>query len=529
MNTSFIEDLVKKLCKDIPNEEVQKLPEFISEDLRILMTLSNLRGIPIDMSFSSEDISAGHSMSYHKAFALFKYGKIAPENPETDPDPENLPLNLTSKKDLELFLNCARASGAFPVGLKSVPFIDIPRSYIEANLKQIFKSQENISPALENIFSSGKNEYKFWAVDGGMTNNEPMAEAMRLLQSSRNQKEDDKKDKDDALPIILIDPFPSEYGHKIEKQDSESPTEYDITDNSLFNIIPQTINTLINQSVFKEQDLADLFDESSEKSMIWPTRSNGESGDEKVKYHNAIASGALGGFTGFLSKDFRKHDYALGQKNCQNFIRRHFSVEESKVKKYWDPSVIEMFRIPAQDGKPNRVPIIPDFRIEEFGGEHKLLEITEADFTPEGEAASFPQIDFQKVVLGKLKPLIQERLKAVTWAILAEKTFKAESHPFEEQIEDSFTLTRIRKKIKNSWAGMDISAIGKLLQILLYTPLKWIFKKPSKWLFENWVVSKTLPMILDRIASDLHKHDLIKDNPNPPDTRIIKKKESDKG
>jgi len=40
----------------------------------------------------------------------------------------------------------------------------------------------------------------------------------------------------------------------------------------------------------------------------------------------ALACGALGGFSGFLSEKFRSHDYLLGRRNCQEFLRSHFRV-----------------------------------------------------------------------------------------------------------------------------------------------------------------------------------------------------------
>jgi len=42
-----------------------------------------------------------------------------------------------------------------------------------------------------------------------------------------------------------------------------------------------------------------------------------------------IACGALGGFGGFLKRDFRKHDYFLGRRNAQKFFKDHFVLLES--------------------------------------------------------------------------------------------------------------------------------------------------------------------------------------------------------
>jgi hypothetical protein len=41
-----------------------------------------------------------------------------------------------------------------------------------------------------------------------------------------------------------------------------------------------------------------------------------------------IASGSLGSFGGFLSYDFRAHDFMLGRRNCQRFLDKYFVLPE---------------------------------------------------------------------------------------------------------------------------------------------------------------------------------------------------------
>src|SRR5262249_9353228 len=37
--------------------------------------------------------------------------------------------------------------------------------------------------------------------------------------------------------------------------------------------------------------------------------------------------GVLGAFGGFLCREFPEHDYQLGRRNCQQFLRRHFVLD----------------------------------------------------------------------------------------------------------------------------------------------------------------------------------------------------------
>jgi hypothetical protein len=75
-----------------------------------------------------------------------------------------------------------------------------------------------------------------------------------------------------------------------------------------------------------------------------------------------IASGTLGGFGGFLSKKFRMHDFQLGRRNCQQFLRRYFSIPVSAcshnpVFSHYTSEELERFSF-EKDGKKH-MPVIP--------------------------------------------------------------------------------------------------------------------------------------------------------------------------
>jgi hypothetical protein len=75
--------------------------------------------------------------------------------------------------------------------------------------------------------------------------------------------------------------------------------------------------------------------------------------DEKVQRY-AIASGLLGGFGGFVARSFRDHDFQLGRRNCQWFLRSSFALPEANpIIKSWLPSV-DRKRFEAHGGKDRR-------------------------------------------------------------------------------------------------------------------------------------------------------------------------------
>ena len=487
LNTSFIDDLIVELVSATEKAELQELPGYINKNIEILMTLSNLRGIPIDLSFSNDTENVAHTMSYHKAFAHFQYHKKDPEDHST------LPLDL--KEHLDLFLDCSRASGAFPIGLKSIPFKGITKAYIEANLKEIFGEDLVAKPNVSDT-------YEFLAVDGGMTNNEPMAEAIRIL---RNRNESDKtlnelrelireyniseeelsstviKNLRNENPIILIDPFPN----YIKDSANEN---YNIEDNSITTILPQLYKTLRNQVLFKERDILDLFKSDSSQSMIWPTR---YSKDEKL-LSNPIASGALGGFAGFFSKSFRHHDYILGMKNCQNFIRYYFT--QNLADADWTEEQINRFSFIDKEGN-EKLPIIPDFRItgiEENGSWKKFKH----SLAKNSNFPTFPQIDHDELIEKQLKPKLKSRINEVLKILMKSKketTSQKRNYPFAP---------------KKSLVSTLSNAI---------TPTRLV-----RYFIRKLALNRIVPSMLNYISYTLHQHDLLKDNPKPPDTRMNK-------
>src|SRR5262249_36211631 len=59
-----------------------------------------------------------------------------------------------------------------------------------------------------------------------------------------------------------------------------------------------------------------------------------------------IACGLLGGFGGFLDERFRSHDFQLGRRNCQQFLRNSFLVPSDNV-------------IIGRRGMTDSLPVIP--------------------------------------------------------------------------------------------------------------------------------------------------------------------------
>ncbi len=386
INAKLIEDVVDELKKILKKTGGNELPAFVNSKLEVLMTLSNLRGIPVDLSFGEE---RAHRMTYHKAYAHFKRG-------HSNEDKGKYSLDFKSDNDIDNFLRCARASGAFPIGLRSVYLSEIEKEYIEINLKKIFQT-DSITPQVPDIF-------EFQAVDGGMTNNEPIGEALRIMKDFGHGEAVAKK-------LLMIDPFPSS-SEELSREDLEKK-------DSLLDIVGGLYTTLRNQVRFKENDIKELFTEESKgpkRGMIWPTRFEYVLLDGQEKRNEAkppIATEAIDGFAGFFHHQFRIHDYKLGMKNCQNYLRWFYSQEPKAAalpEEYkWSEKFKKEFYKRTKRKEGRALPVILDMR--EFGDPG--LTIKEGNGVPD-----YPQIQKSEVFTPELRKLIRRRTKGVLSRLL---------------------------------------------------------------------------------------------------------------
>lgn len=264
---------------------------YVSEHLKLYLTLSNLRGLPYSFPLRGET-GFPYGMTYH---ADYQFTEIN--------------ANTTASDWMKL-RNAAVATAAFPVGLSA--------RLIERDLKtykdMLSSDGRPISKYMDVDLSSNK-PYSFVSVDGGMLNNEPIELARAVWTPEPEQPFPNHA-------IILIDPFPDQSG--LGQQATEKDTD-------LLRIIGPIIGALRSQSLFKLDELLRAGDKDAYESfLIAPIRYTKEG---EMAPH-AIASGFFGGFGGFFSDKFREHDYWLGRRNAQRFLQKYFALpaDVAKVK-----------------------------------------------------------------------------------------------------------------------------------------------------------------------------------------------------
>ncbi|KMO36280.1 hypothetical protein VQ02_15950 [Methylobacterium variabile] len=296
--------------------------------LRVMLTMTNLRGVPYSFDLVGAGAKRAFGMTNHADVASFRLG--AGEAPADRPW---LDVTRTDEPAWDFFRVAALATGAFPVGLAPR---DVSRP--GADLLE-WSTVGRIGPngRFEIIAPDDRYDVKamsrYWAVDGGTIDNEPLEQARRYLTDGYPDEPDGGKAR---RSVVLIAPFPN-----------YQALEADPVKGTLTTALPRLFSALINQARFKPEELARARDATDfSRFIISPVRERADGAPAAF----AIASGALGGFSGFLHESFRRHDYLLGRRNAQAFLR-------------WN------FVLPATNDLFTRATIDPTWQVRDASGE----------------------------------------------------------------------------------------------------------------------------------------------------------------
>ena len=362
LNSKLIDDIADKAFEVEGNiqEQVAKLPPYFSKDMDLLLSHTMLRGIPLGISFSTNnDTIKGVKGIEHNTFEHFIVSQYK-LNYGVKPSANFLWLNPYEKPFSDIMSLTTKATGAFPVGLrfreidKTIFSDDYIKSVTERIIYNRFGQTDNVSqPDWDNYPAP----FDFVTIDGGAINNEPFGEVLGILKHRYNECYENGYPK---YGIIMIDPFPD----VVDKKDVyKAPSD-------LFSVVPAIINTLYEQSKVKRADIIEASLNPYYRGEIYPRRSISET---EVEDH-PIACGTVSAFGGFLDINFRHHDFFLGRDNAKNFFRYYFSFEYKKDKdnpsasiihpihQSWTDEMVEAFKQTGADGK-TYLPVIPDMNL----------------------------------------------------------------------------------------------------------------------------------------------------------------------
>lgn len=316
LDCRFIDEVAKRTITPGKPDKIdwRARPGYISPDLKLFTTLSNLQGFNYDVRFNSADTGVQqrpYYMALHNDYACFQLnwtkGAKTPAG--------WMPLNIEHGESAKQAMQSAMATGAFPVGLKAR---EVTRTTDVVNHDELFGPK--VLPAIQ--LPADPPAYTTLNVDGGMINNEPFDKVRQILKKvSKQHKSADYEDfAKFKSTIIMVAPFPS-----------TKPSVIDMSA-KLLNVIGLTLSAMISQMRSRPWQIDDALARGcAGQFLIDPARKFIKPDGDPISIdgERAIACGALGGFSGFLNKNFRVHDYFLGRHNCKIFLRDYFTIADA--------------------------------------------------------------------------------------------------------------------------------------------------------------------------------------------------------
>lgn len=314
---------------------------WLADPFRVLVTLTNLRGVPYGIDFAPPAATPGgaaprpRASHYvdHADHALFAF----PLRRDAAPDSLDLrgdewlvgPDFARDRAEWARFAEYAKATGAFPSGFPPrrlerpaehyrwraalLPGWTDARGVVHPPRARLRTPRWEALPP-ERRPDGGR--YVFDCVDGGALNNQPVELVRIALAGLGNSLERDGKAARAA--VLLIDPFAA-------APEAPLPATQGL---DLLGVAGGLIGAWKSQARFATSDLLLALEEGvGSRFLLTAGRKTPDGGT--LWGGEALASAGLGAFLGFLDRDLRVHDYLLGRRNCRDYLASHFVLDEA--------------------------------------------------------------------------------------------------------------------------------------------------------------------------------------------------------
>jgi len=423
-------------------------PNFVAPDYKLRLSVTNLRGVPYGLSFPQGN-SLKIGLSHHHEYVRYRFTAQADKQYESI---AITPLALT-QSNLNNLVDGAIASSAFPLAFSPVELerandgernVHSQRTWLDAyeikkpanDLYAVHYKSRTVLPSWNDTFGDINT---LFLVDGGATDNEPVVEAFKVLFG--DEVEDWEVIPDDvAGKVLFIDPFPNKVDKKIDSQSLRIDKSFGAL-----------AGALLSHARFSEKMVASLAHQNR-VGLVYPKRPNLRENEFPMK------SGALGGFSGFLKRDFLEHDYELGRLNMQRFLRYHFTTTKD------DPMLAGMDAYIDYWAIGDRVPIIPMYEQDESGTYSKFTqgetEASKEHYYQQGLAdfqAKFTVSDRQE-----LRKALVKRFKKIVPILIDNHSGTSEKRYPDIRLGFSgrFKNTGFFKRVSNLAMGIGFRTIG---------------------------------------------------------------------
>jgi hypothetical protein len=298
---------------------------WVYNPMSIVVTHTNLTGVPYAQDFTglglSQEYFANHA-DYVQLYAGFSPSPHSPSPgarylpqvsylnvpagfalPSSEVPPELVPIRWQ-----ELVQN-ALGTAAYVVGF---PARTVKRDAVHYAYRFVMNNESGqydwITPMWSGIAQSDAelSSYSFTSLDGGFTNNEPILFASQAIEGLG--KNSAREASHAQCAIVLIDPL----SHPLHSPKNAASV-------ALAKILAPTVQMFFGASRFGTADMAGFLSaDVYNRFLIAPKRTLVD-GTLQVG-GDALCSDGFGAFLGFMSRDFREHDFMLGRRNCQAFL-----------------------------------------------------------------------------------------------------------------------------------------------------------------------------------------------------------------
>ncbi len=305
--------------------------KWVSPYLHVLITSTNLLGTPYLVNFAGTSQTAGYPMLNHANYMQFVVAEAKVNVPwAVHLDPAAIGDGAAARPPWSLLRDAALATCAFPLGFRARWLTQNSGWYASLNWTMPRKADEQV---LEHVEPDWANDYaappatvRFLNVDGGVINNEPFEYARSILAGAGNHNPQDVAKADRA--VIMIDPlFRANPG--ADKAGPDGPVPGRIArsgKDNLAGVAATLLGAMIAQQRFKPTELAlALAENVYSRYLIVPEAAKDASGR---RHAYPIFGELLGAFAAFVDQRLREYDYALGRRNAQRFLMRHFAISE---------------------------------------------------------------------------------------------------------------------------------------------------------------------------------------------------------
>lgn len=307
--------------------------DWVCDPLELRTTIGNLQGIPYALDFNH--LAAGAAMTsefweMHRdnigfAFSTAAVGGVAtgpgpapdchelPHGAFDNPPPTNPPALVQARA---LFDAAMVATSAIPLVFKVT---EVPQNPLVYAWRTAYWDRDQARAVVDQpVWAANEpppNPINYAATDGGLFDNQPFNVAHQRLAGVRGRNPQDPATA--CRAVLLIDPL---------AQDAE-PIPHNPDASKIFEVITKLVLSPILQDRLDTMDLAQIKAETIySRFMIAPSRVSPINAAVSWSPSKSLLSAPLDAFLGFAAEPYREHDFLLGRRNAQQFLRRTFAL-----------------------------------------------------------------------------------------------------------------------------------------------------------------------------------------------------------